>query len=95
MIREPKCPEHEKLEALDGKNNVVGSFLEWLEIQGYGICKANEHGRLVPSHKRPHDWLAKYFEIDRDKLEAEKQALLKYVRAVNAEKEETHARNDA
>jgi hypothetical protein len=32
-------PEHEKLRALDGKNDVVGDFIEWLREHGYVIAR--------------------------------------------------------
>lgn len=32
-------PEHAKLRALGGKNEIVGNFIEWLRREGYTICR--------------------------------------------------------
>lgn len=36
-------PEHEKLKALNGKNNDIGDFIEHLHSAGYTICAPHEH----------------------------------------------------
>jgi len=46
-LAEPRYPEHEKLRALEGKNDVVGEFLEWLGQQGYLIAKEREGSTRV------------------------------------------------
>mgnify|MGYP001084123261 CR=1 FL=1 len=48
-------------------------------------CKLEPEGydRLVTSRKTIHQWLAEFFEIDQDKIEKERQALLDEIRAGN------------
>jgi len=83
-------PEHEKLKALGGKNDVVGRFIEWLRECGYEICTLSddqprtyrERGLavFVPVHKSTEQLLAEHFEIDTKKLNAEKDAMLASLR---------------
>ena len=42
-------PEHEKVQALDGANIVVGAFIEWMQNErGWVIARWDEHDRLTP-----------------------------------------------
>lgn len=80
----PQVPEHDKIKALGGKNNVVGDFLEWLTEQGYVIAQyEGEPGyeRLWPVHKSTEEHIADYFGIDRKALNREKEALLDFIRS--------------
>jgi hypothetical protein len=75
-------PEHEKLKALGDSNQIVGDFIEWLSEQGYEICRWNDSGtHCLPVHLHRDQMLADFFEIDRDKLEAEKRQMLDALRA--------------
>ena len=84
---ELELPEHDKLKALNGANQTVGEFLEWLEMHGYAICRdRNEHRpdldcKYWPTHKRRDQLIADFFEIDSDKLEQEKRAILEALAA--------------
>lgn len=69
MSKGTRYPEHEKLARLDGTNQEIGGFLEWLRMI---------HNVDLP--KPITDLLADYYEIDRDKLEEEKQHMLKVQR---------------
>lgn len=72
-----RYPEHEKLKALGGANQTVGDFIEWLGEQGWEIARPHERmDMLIPIMKSRDDLLAEFFEIDRNKLEAEKRAML-------------------
>lgn len=75
-------PEHEKLEGLDGSNQIVGDFIGWLGEQGYEICRWNE-GRTycLPANVGRDQLIADHFEIDRDKLEQEKRQMLAALKA--------------
>lgn len=83
-----KFPEHEKIEALHGRNNLIGNFIEWLK-ETHTIAEwidnedenAFEDRILVPSMIRTDELIAKYFEIDLNKLENEKTAMLDSIRA--------------
>jgi hypothetical protein len=70
-------PEHEKLKALGGANQTVGDFIEWLGENRIELAQWNDAGTYcLPIHKSRDDLLAEFFEIDRNKLEAEKRAML-------------------
>jgi hypothetical protein len=74
-------PEHEKLKALGGANQTVGDFIEWLGQKGWEIARMNEHDELVPIFKRRDTLIAEFFEIDPNKLKAEKRAMLDSIRS--------------
>lgn len=87
-------PEHMKLKAVSGRSNVIGGFLDWLmhnklEINSYSyglVYLAYYHGRSERLHPLPiriSDLLAHYFEIDQQKIEAEKTAMLDAMRAMH------------
>ncbi|HUV10815.1 MAG TPA: hypothetical protein VMX12_07525 [Acidimicrobiia bacterium] len=70
-------PEHAKLRAVADKSQAIGEFLdEWLPTQGIILAHVDRDGR-VPSIQ---ELLAEFFGIDRDKLEAEKRAMLESLR---------------
>lgn len=81
-----KYPEHDRLKALDGANQTVGNFIEWLHEQGMEIGRFEKmrgfsDPQFVPITKSRDALLAEHFDIDRDKLEAEKRAMLDELRA--------------
>lgn len=73
-------PEHEKLKALEGKNQDIGLFLEWLQSSFVIAEEYDDEDRLLATHKTIPDLLAMYFKIDQRKLEDEKDAMLKSIR---------------
>lgn len=78
-------PEHEKLAAIKDKSQAIGGFLEWLEEQGITLCTLPENSDyFVPCHMPIQQRLAKYFDIDLNKLEQEKQAMLEELRQAHA-----------
>ena len=84
-------PEHEKLKALGGKNQVVGDFVEWLGEKGFTICESGcGPGSEIyePAFKRTEEWIAEFFEIDAEKLENEKRQMLDKIRADNAKRKD-------
>lgn len=123
-------PEHEKLQAISPKSQVIGEFLEWLSRQGYTICRWQDEGNngepprisatdedleriraedgswawaamqaakrgvpnpayeawpegFFPARRPITDYLADYFGIDQEALEAEKRHMLNALRAAN------------
>ena len=36
-------PEHEKLHAVQKQSQACGEFIEWLQQQGYTICRKHQH----------------------------------------------------
>lgn len=77
-------PEHAKLKALDGHNEIVGDFLEWLAHRQYTVCFWGA-GKYHPARKQIEDWLADYFDVDMKALDREKQAMLDTVRPTPVE----------
>jgi DNA polymerase III epsilon subunit-like protein len=75
-------PEHEKLKALNGANQIVGNFIEWLYEQHIDLAKWDGDS-LYPINKSRDDLLAEHFGIDRNVLEQEKQAMLDEIRKMN------------
>jgi hypothetical protein len=85
----PYLPEHEKLQAAKGPRGddtqLIGEFVEWLDAQGYTIYeRADPEPYPVASTRR---LLEDFFEIDGNKLAAEKDVLLDYQRKLNAAQE--------
>ena len=81
-------PEHNKLRAIADKSQTVGEFLEWLGEQGLTVCRFQELTRhsdelgdyspegYYPARTSREKLLAEFFDIDLDKIEAEKRAML-------------------
>lgn len=77
-----RYPEHEKMNALLGKREAVARFLEWMEMAGYVICVGQRDGsyresaaKYEPARKTVEQWLAEHFDIDLQKIAAEKAAM--------------------
>lgn len=69
--RQSAYPEHDKLRKISDRSQACGEFLDWLE---------EEKGWELPSHSKPA-LLAEFFEIDQERLEDEKQAMLNELRS--------------
>lgn len=82
-------PEHEKLAKIADKSQTMGEWVEWLQGKGYVLAEygTGEPGddrsphRLYAVHSNPSELLAEFFDIDRDKIEAEKRQMLEEMRA--------------
>ncbi len=92
-------PEHEKMKAVKVESQAIGGFIEWLGEQGLELakfhkcgkgcnrdCRREENGTLESHRYNIQSILAQYFEIDLDKIEQEKRAMLATVREVHEEK---------
>lgn len=75
---EPKYPEHERLKARQEEHHFISEFLEWCENNEITLTEMEsiDIGR-VPIIVYPADVIARYFEIDQRKFEAEKLLMLK------------------
>lgn len=73
-------PEHQKLRAIADRSQAIGEFLDWMGHQGFWL---HDRDGFEP-HGSVQDWLARYFDIDRDKIEAEKRAMLEALRAAQS-----------
>lgn len=73
-------PEHDKLIALNGDDDTIGQFLDWLMYDSdYQVCEWLG-GEWVQTGKNTRQLLAEYFEIDMRALDAEKGVMLKALR---------------
>lgn len=79
----PDYPEHEKLKAIKDRSQACGEFIEWLNHSKRIHLAEYSHGELYPTTKSLLDLLADFFEIDRQKLEDEKLAMLAEQRRLN------------
>ena len=85
-------PQHEKLQGLDGRNQEVGNFLEWLQGKGLVVCRWSEddwgscpecgdYGRYCPEQRSISSFLADYIEkLIEEELKQEKLAMLEKIR---------------
>lgn len=78
-------PEHDKLLALSDKSQVIGEFLQWLRSEGMEIAywRTSPNAvepRLTVLSKSINSLLAKYFDINQDKLDREKADMVRRLR---------------
>lgn len=79
MADMPKTPECDKMKAVKPKSQAIGEFLEWLaDEKGYAICENTRGARedWVPIRFNIEEILAEFFEIDLEKVEKERRAIL-------------------
>ena len=77
-----KYPEHEKLKKVSKASQICGEFLSWLlsDEGGYVLAKYSSNDKLWQCNVSIIELLAEFFEIDQDKLEEEKRAMLEMLR---------------
>lgn len=87
-----KYPECEKLHAVHEESQKIGDILEWLQQeQGYTLCKYQDEeyspemdegfpAGFYPTYERIEELLAKYFQIDMDKVDDERRQMLEDLR---------------
>ena len=81
-------PELEKLAEVRPDNQVISSFLEWLEEKEIVLaewsgsdCEECGAEHLIDMIQTKEQLLANYFSINLDKCEEERQAMLDQIRA--------------
>jgi hypothetical protein len=81
----PETPELERQSAAiaDGAHR-VGEFLDWLGEKGYHLGRYSEGGNAYDAGPRPADLIAAFYDIDLNKIEQERRALLEYVRELQS-----------
>lgn len=77
-------PECEKMAAIREKSQGIGEFLDWLSERGIILASYYEEAGLSPRHTNIEQLLAEYFNIDLNKVEKEKQAMLAELREKQA-----------
>lgn len=78
-------PEHEKLALIKDQSQAIGEFIEWLRDQGVHFVTYGGTDGDYPIMWRTDitGILADFFDIDQDKIELEKRAMLGSMRAAN------------
>jgi len=73
-----KYPECEKMFSVSAESQSIGAFLDWCLEQRYELRGWNDTYQDCPGPLRmsSEQLLAKYFEIDLNKVERERQAML-------------------
>lgn len=84
----PATPELDRQSAVIDMANTAANFYDWVTSQGFTLCQHQEPGPenghtggFYPAHIPPQQLLASWLNIDLGKIEAERQALLKYLAA--------------
>ena len=93
-MKEAEYSEVAKMVAVKEKSQAIGEFIEWLEghkavvfaqwaqevcPNGYS-CSHKHEPQLFPMHYDIETLLADFFDIDLNKVEKEKRAILKMIR---------------
>jgi hypothetical protein len=77
----PPTPELDRQrQAIEDGAHRIGEFLDWLGEQGYHLAKYYD-GRSYDANPGPQNLVAGFYRIDLDKIEAERRALLAYIRS--------------
>jgi hypothetical protein len=82
-MKEPKIPEHKKLKKISGRSQVIGEFIDWLKYEKSVVLASWDKDRYYLENRSITDFLAEFFEIDQNKIEAEKREMLDYIRKKN------------
>lgn len=79
-------PEHDKMSEIKEDAQIIGDFLDWLTNRDDGVVLARYQGddRVATSITDFERLIYEYFEIDRSKIEAEKEQMLEKLRADHA-----------
>jgi hypothetical protein len=80
-MERPDMPESTKALQVQDVSQKIGEFLEWLPSVGVHLCIRDGSDQFYPQHRSIQSLLALYFEIDLDKVDREKRALLDWLRA--------------
>lgn len=79
-------PEHERIHAVKEKSQAIGEFIDWLREKGVTLCTFRQHeywplDNIQGKRARTiEEILSIYFDIDQDKIEKEKRAMLDELR---------------
>ncbi len=82
-------PEHEKLDAIKNLSQAINDFLDWAaEEEDLVLCEPGDLTQYgepsayrLPTFISHKTLLARHFDIDLDRLEAEKRAMLDAIRS--------------
>ena len=76
-------PELDKMRAARDTSQTIGDFIDWLSYNDMRICDYCDYGEgeYHPTRLTIEQLLAKYYEIDLNKVEEERCAILNELRA--------------
>ncbi len=83
MADDNEFPEHVKQAKVLDQSQAIGEFLEWLDESGVVLCHIDTDkafDEFTPIRTPRIKLLARYFEIDLEKIEAEKRQMLDELR---------------
>ena len=83
----PKTPELDKMSAVKNESQIIGAFLDQLSQDGICLAKwaegetRHDDDVLVPICQTIEQTLASYFDINLNKVEKERRAILDHIRS--------------
>lgn len=83
----PKTPELDKMSAVKHDSQIIGAFLDHISHQGIHLAKYQEgetkydDEQLMPITQSIEQVLADYFDIDLNKVEKERRAILDHLQS--------------
>lgn len=80
-------PEHQKMKAVKERSQAIGEFLDWAQSEGLYLARYDErfHDETLRAISEPFEHiLARHFNIDLNKIEEEKQAMIEQLRKANS-----------
>ena len=87
MANAPQTDECQRMAKVAPDSQKIGEFLDWLQEQGVALCtytpgtySESDDGWWL-DHVSIERRLAKYFDIDLNKVEDERRALLEHIRS--------------
>jgi hypothetical protein len=85
MTAAPATPELDRRSKILGESHKIGEFLDWLNQRGIHLATYEEWDEyrdpmLTPLTVSYERLLADYFEIDLQRVEAERRAILEHLR---------------
>lgn len=78
-------PEHDRLAKISDRTQAVGDFLDWASTEGWQLAEHDDGYSFRPIGWSRERLIGAWAEIDPDKLEAEKRAMLDLLRAKNGD----------
>lgn len=77
-------PEHEKLKEIQSETQFLGEFLDWLSSKEMAVCVYDDNAeRWRPHRESITGLLAKFKNIDLQKIEYEKRQMLASLNPLN------------
>lgn len=75
----PATPECDKVYAFHDDSQIIGDFIEWLSFVGIHLIEWEDE-IPYPVHEDINHLLARFFDIDLNKVEQERRDVLDFIR---------------